>query len=232
MREADLANVQAQLIGFDDQGLAAAVGAASADDIPLYAPADGRILRIMQQSETTLPAGAAIMEIGDIEGDLEVIVKLLSTDAVQVSAGDRVVIDDWGGATELQGEVARVDPFGFTQFSALGVEEQRVNTVIEFTENPVAFKNLGHGYRVETRIVVWDGADKLKVPSSALFRSSDSWAVFKVDSGVARIELVDIGNNNGVEAEVLSGLDDKDQVILFPSSGLSNGTKVVQRQVN
>ncbi len=232
MREADLSNAQAQLIGFDDQGLAAAVGSSKSDDIPLYAPANGRILRIMQQSETTLPAGAAIMEIGDIEGDLEVIVKLLSTDAVQVSAGDMVVIDDWGGPAELQGEVVRVDPFGFTQFSALGVEEQRVNTVIQFTENSLAFKNLGHGYRVETRIVVWEGKDVLIVPSSALFRSSDSWAVFKVDSGAAQIELIDIGNNNGIEAEVLNGLDEQDQVILFPSSGLSDGMKVVQRQVN
>lgn len=232
MREADVANAQAQLIGFDDQGLAAAVGSANSDDIPLYAPADGRILQIMQQSETTLPAGAAIMEIGDIEGDLEVIVKLLSTDAVQVSAGDRVVIDDWGGATVLQGEVARVDPFGFTQFSALGVEEQRVNTVIHFTENSHDFKNLGHGYRVETRIVVWEGQDVLKVPSSALFRSADNWAVFRIDNGVANIELIEIGNNNGTEAEVLDGLEQQDQVILFPSSGLSDGMKVVQRQVN
>jgi HlyD family secretion protein len=172
------------------------------------------------------------MDIGDIEGDLEVIVKLLSTDAVQVSAGDKVVIDDWGGATVLQGEVARVDPFGFTQFSALGVEEQRVNTVIQFTENSHDFKNLGHGYRVETRIVVWEGQDILKVPSSALFRSSDSWAVFKVDNGAANIELIEIGNNNGTEAEVLDGLEPQDQVILFPSSGLSDGMKVVQRQVN
>jgi HlyD family secretion protein len=155
MREAEIANAQARLIGFNDQGLAAVVGTAS-DDIPLYAPADGRILRVIQQSETSLPAGAPIMEIGNISNDLEVLAELLSTDAVQVAVGDLVIITDWGGPTELTGKVIRVDPFGITQYSALGVEEQRVNTVIAFSSPPEDYTGLGHGFRVETQIIVWE----------------------------------------------------------------------------
>ncbi len=230
MREAELANAQAQLIGFDDQRLAAAVEAGRSQDIPLYAPASGRILRIIQQSETTLPAGAPVMEIGNIENDLEVVVELLSTDAVQVSSGDRTIIDDWGGANILAGEVVRVDPFGISKFSALGVEEQRVTAVIRFTDPAEAHTGLGHGYRVEARIVVWEEDDTLVVPSSALFRSSGNWAIFRVEGGVARLRKIELGRNNGTEAQVLDGLTEGDQVILFPSSGLADGMRVAQRR--
>jgi HlyD family secretion protein len=231
MREAEVANAQAQLIGFDDHGLAAAIGTAS-DDIPLYAPADGRILRVIQQSETYLPAGAPIMEIGNIDNELEVVVELLSTDAVQVAVGDRVIIADWGGPTELTGKVIRVDPFGITQFSALGVEEQRVNAVIAFASQPEDYSGLGHGFRVETRIIVWEAEETLIVPASALFRSRGTWAVFVVADGTARLRPVEIGPNNGIQAQVTSGLSDGDRVILYPSSGLSEGMKVAERVIN
>lgn len=231
MRQAEVANARAQLIGFDDRGLAAAIDAAGVQQIPLYAPADGRILRIMQQSETTLPAGAPIMEIGNVGNDLEVVVELLSTDAVQVSPGDRVIIDDWGRPDALDGEVERVDPFGISKFSALGVEEQRVNAVIRFTGPPEAHQGLGHGFRVETRIVVWEDPDTLIVPSSALFRSGGNWAVFRVLDGTARLQTVELGRDNGTEAQVIDRLAEGDQVILFPSSGLTEGMSVAQRKV-
>ncbi len=231
MREAEIANAQAQLIGFDDRGLAAAMGNGS-DDIPLFAPADGRILRVFQQSETSLPAGAPIMEIGDIKGDLEIVVRLLSTDAVQVAVGDPVIIVDWGGTTELAGEVVRVDPFGITQFSALGVEEQRVDAVIAFASPSEDYAGLGHGFRVEAQIIVWEAEDALIVPASALFRSRDSWAVFVVEDGRAQLRLIDLGPNNGIQAEVLGGLSAGETVILYPSSGLSAGMRVAERVVN
>jgi HlyD family secretion protein len=231
MREAEILNAQAQLIGFDDRGLAATM-APTSDDIPLYAPADGRILRVIQQSETSLPAGAPIMEIGNIASDLEVVVRLLSTDAVQVAVGDPVIIADWGGSTELTGEVIRVDPFGITQFSALGVEEQRVDTVIAFSSPSEDYAGLGHGFRVEARIIVWQTEDTLIVPASALFRSRSNWAVFVVEDGSARLRLIEIGPNNGIEAEVLSGLSEGDRVILYPSSGLSEGMSVAERVIN
>jgi HlyD family secretion protein len=231
MRQAEVTNAQAQLIGFDDQGLAAALGPRS-DDIPITAPASGRILRIMQQSETTLPAGTPIMEIGDVGGDLEVVVELLSTDAVQVTAGDRVIVDDWGGAATLDGEVVRVDPFGISKFSALGVEEQRVNAVIRLTSPPEAYAGLGHGFRVEARIVVWEDGSTLIVPASALFRDRGEWAVFRVEDGITALRPIKLGRNNGVDAEVLEGLETGDTVVLFPSSGLSAGMEVTQRVVN
>ena len=231
MREAEIANAQAQLIGFDDQGLAAAIGSMSGD-IPLYAPTDGRILRVIQQSETALPAGAPIMEIGNIQDDLEVVVQLLSTDAVQVAVGDPVIIADWGGATDLAGEVVRVDPFGITQFSALGVEEQRVNAVIAFASPPEDYAGLGHGYRVETQIIVWEAKDTLVVPSSALFRNRDHWAVFVIADGTAHLRTVEIGPNNGIEAQITSGLTEGELVILYPSSGLSEGMSVAERVIN
>jgi HlyD family secretion protein len=231
MREAEITNAQAQLIGFDDRGLAAAMGPMS-DDIPIHAPAEGRVLRVIQQSETTLPAGAPIMEIGNIESDLEVIVELLSTDAVQVAVGDPVIIGDWGGPTQLTGKVVRVDPFGVTQFSALGVEEQRVNAVIAFASPPADYAGLGHGFRVETQIVVWQAEDTLIVPSSALFRSRDAWAVFVVVDGTAQLRTIQIGPNNGIEAQVMNSLTEDDRVILYPSSGLSEGMSVAERVIN
>lgn len=231
MRVAEISNVQAQLIGFDDPRLAATMGASS-DDIPLYAPANGRILRLIQQSETSLPAGAPVMEIGNIENDLEVVVDLLSTDAVRVTVGDPVIIADWGGAQELAGKVIRVDPFGVTQFSALGVEEQRVNAVISFTSQPEDYTGLGHGFRVESRIVVWQDENALIVPAGALFRSGDAWAVFLVKDGSATQRRVEIGQNNGIQAHITSGLVEDDRVILYPSSGLSEGMDVTERVIN
>lgn len=231
MREADLANARAQLIGFDDQGLAAAIGNTRSDDIPLYAPADGRILRIMQQSETTLPAGAPIMEIGDIDGELEVVVDLISSDAVQVDVGDPVIIEDWGGTPSLAGEVRRIDPFAITEFSALGVEEQRVPVTVALTGPPEDRRALGHGYRVEARIVVWQEGDALRVPASALFRTGQDWSIFVTEDGVALLSTIEIGRNNGVVAEVIEGLEPGDHVILYPSTAIKDGTAIAQRKV-
>lgn len=232
MREADLANARAKLIGFDDRGLAAAIGNPQGEDIPLHAPADGRILRIMQQSETTLPAGAPIMEIGDVDGDLEVVVELISSDAVQIEPGDRVIVDDWGGAIPLEGEVARIDPFGITKFSALGVEEQRVPVTVALAGPPEDRRSLGHGYRVEARIVTWSAEDALLVPASALFRAEDGWSVFVDSGGTAERRSVKVGHNNGTEAEVLDGLSPGERVILYPSAAVTNGVAIAQRTIN
>lgn len=232
MREADLANARAQLIGFDDQGLAAAINGNASDDIPLHAPADGRILRVIQQSETTLPAGAAIMEIGDVHGDLEVVVELISSDAVQIATGAPVIIDDWGGEAPLQGEVRRIDPFGITKFSALGVEEQRVPVTVALTDPSEIRSDLGHGYRVEARIVIWSDEDALKVPASALFRANDGWAVFVMLDGVAERRTAEIGRNNGIDAEVLGGLNAGDRVVLYPSAAIEDGASIAPRSLD
>lgn len=231
MREAELANTRARLISFSDGPVSAVDGRVPDAPIALTAPVSGRILQVMQESETTLAAGAAILEIGDTANDLEIIAELLSTDAVQVSAGDRVIVEKWGGPYSLSGTVERVEPWGFTKFSALGVEEQRVNAIIKFTDPPERRESLGHGFRVETRIVIWDAEDALTVPSSALFRDKGGWAVFAVEDGRARFRAVDIGQSNGVHAEVLEGLEAGDRIILYPGPGITDGTRVEQRSI-
>ncbi len=227
MRQAELINAEAQMIGFDDPGLAAGIGNGTtrSDEIILRAPASGYILRVLERSETTLPVGAPVVEIGDIENDLEVEVKLLSRDAVRVRVGNRVIIDNWGGEN-----VSRVDPWGYSQVSALGVEEQRVNTVIQFTGDSAERQSLGHGFRVRTRIVIWDSDEALIVPSNALFRDGTGWAVFVLNDDRAVLTPVTIGHNNGQDAEVLSGLSLQDQVVLYPASGLADGNLIAPRQ--
>jgi HlyD family secretion protein len=231
MRQADLANARTRLINFSDQDTISKIeDNTQKDAIPLLAPISGRILRILQESETTLPVGKPILEIGDIANDLEIVAELLSTDAVKVSVGNRVIIRNWGGSKDLNGIVERVDPWGFTKFSALGVEEQRVHTVIRFKDSPDLRKSLGHGFRVETQIVIWENNNALIVPSSALFRDKGNWVVFAVENGVAVLKTVEIDHNNGVQAQVLSGLTKDDEVILFPSSGLNDGIRVAKRR--
>lgn len=234
MREAEVANVRARLIGFDDQGLAAAIGGdrPRGNEIPLYAPTDGRILRVLQTSETTLPVGTPIMEIGNTDSGLEIVVELLSTDAVKVAVGNRVIIDKWGGDHLLEGVVERIDPWGFTKYSALGVEEQRVIAVIEFTSPADNRENLGHGFRVEVRIVIWEDEIALVIPSSALFREHEDWAVFVIENGKTKLQEVEIGKNNGILAEIKSGLNLGSSVVLYPSSGLADADLVAQRTLS
>ncbi|PLY16877.1 MAG: RND transporter [Sedimenticola sp.] len=227
MRKAELENARARLISVD--GNPANGGAAEA--ITILAPATGRVLRIMHESESTLPAGEPVMEIGNVDEDLEVVVELLSSDAVRIAPGNRVIFDDWGGEELLNGVVERVDPWGFTKVSALGVEEQRVSTVIRFTDPPQARGKLGHGFRVEVQIVVWEDQDALVVPSSALFRDGEDWAVFVVAEGTALRRRIEIGRNNGVDAQVKQGLESGERVILYPSSALTDGAMVAQREI-
>lgn len=199
--------------------------------ISIVAPASGRVLSVTQESAATLATGAAIMEIGDTDNDLEVLVELLSTDAVQVAPDNKVLIENWGGNGALEGVIARIEPQGFTKISALGVEEQRVNTIVRLTDPRISQISLGSGFRVEARIVIWDDEDAIIVPSSALFREQKDWAVFVVADGRAQRRKVRIGRNNGTQAEVLEGLKKGETVILFPASDISDGTRVEQRDV-
>jgi HlyD family secretion protein len=231
-REAELANARARLISLNDPDAAStSPGAAPGEEFAIRAPISGRVLRVLQQSETTLAAGTPILEIGDIDDDLEVVVELLSTDAVKVAPGHRVIIADWGGPEALEGVVERVDPWGFTKYSALGVEEQRVNAVIRFADARKRPAGLGHGFRVEARIVVWEDDDALIVPSGALFRDGPDWAVFVANDGKAARRRVEIGRDNGVQAEVKAGLKPGDLVILYPSSGIIDGATVARRTI-
>jgi HlyD family secretion protein len=205
-------------------------GTAVAGDPPVTvrSPIDGVVLRRLRESEAVVPMGEPLVEIGDT-GELEIVSDLLSADAVRIDPGDRVLIEEWGGGATLEGRVRRIEPSGFTKLSALGVEEQRVNVIIDFLDREEAGRQLGDAYRVEIRIVTWETDDTLKAPTSSLFRDqNNAWAVFAVVDGVAEERSVEIGQRNGVEAQVLSGLMEGDLVIAHPGD-LSSGVEVVQQ---
>jgi HlyD family secretion protein len=190
------------------------------------APVDGVVLKRMRESEAIVQLGEPLVEIGNPD-QLEVVADLLSTDAVRVTPGQRVLLEQWGGGATLQGLVRRVEPSGFTKVSALGVEEQRVNVVIDFAD-PASAARLGDAYRVEVRIVVWRGEDVLTVPVGALFRHGDGWAVFAIDGDRVRLRTVTVGHRNSLDAEV-RGLAEGQQVVLHPPDTLEDGDRVVGR---
>jgi HlyD family secretion protein len=196
--------------------------------VTIRAPAGGVVLRRLRESEAVVAAGEPLLEIGDL-GNLEVVADLLSTDAVRVSSGQPVQITGWGGTQAIKGVVRRVEPSAFTKVSALGVEEQRVNVIVAFDDPGAASKVLGDGYRVEVQIVSWEQPDVVKVPIGALFRVDDDWAAFVVAGNRAAERRVTIGHRNAVEAEVVSGLDTGDVVVVHPSDRVMDGTRVTTR---
>ncbi|HYD27717.1 efflux RND transporter periplasmic adaptor subunit [Brevundimonas sp.] len=201
---------------------------ATARAVVIRAPVAGRILRVLQESESVVAQGAPVMEIGDAS-DLEVVAELLSSDAARIQVGAPAVIDAWGGEPALRGRVRQVEPYGFLKISALGVEEQRVNVIIDPVDPPAAWWAVGHGYRVEVAVTVWRAEDVVRVPVAALFRDQGHWAVFKVVEGRARLQPVEIGQNNGDLAEVRAGLEPGEQVVLHPNQTISDGARVRPR---
>ena len=198
--------------------------------IPIVAPVGGRILRVLRESAGVVQAGDPLVEIGDPR-DLEIVADLLSSDAIRVEPGQKVVIDDWGGPQPLSGVVRRVEPYGFTKVSALGIEEQRVNVVVDLSDPPESWARLGHGYRVEIRVVLWETGRALTVPLTALFRDGERWAVFVAEDGVARLRHVEVGHRDGLSAEVRGGLSEGEEVLVHPGDRVAAGTAVTARSV-
>lgn len=198
------------------------------NDIHVYSPVDGRVLKIIAESEQVVQPGAPLLEIGDPR-DLEIAVDFLSRDAVRIKPGDAARIESWGGDQILPAKVRRIEPTGFTKVSALGIEEQRVKVILDFTGPPSEWQQLGHGYRVIARVVIWHSNDALQVPLSALFREGDNWAVFVAANGRAQRRLVSIGERNLHAARVLEGLKLGEQVILHPSDRVHDGVRVMPR---
>lgn len=198
----------------------------------IRAPISGRVLRVFQESSAVVTAGMALLEVGD-PADLEVEIDVLSSDAVKIAPGARVMLEHWGGDQPLEGRVRLVEPAGFTKVSTLGVEEQRVNVIVDLVNPANERESLGDGFRVEARIVIAEANDVLLVPASALFRArgdeEQRWSVFRVVNGKAVRTAVEIGRQNGLQAEVLSGLEAADVVVVNPSDEVATGVGVRQR---
>lgn len=195
--------------------------------VRVLAPASGRVLKIIQDSEVVVLPGMPLIDIGD-PNDLEVVADLLSSDAVQVKVNAPVRIDGWGGPP-IQGKVVRVDPAGFLKVSALGIEEQRVRVTIDLTDAPELWSRLGHDYRVIVHVTTWRADDVLTVPVSALFRKGEDWALFVVQDGRARLTPVKVGHRNNRMVEILEGLAAGAQVVLHPSDKIADGVRIAQR---
>jgi HlyD family secretion protein len=193
--------------------------------VDVTAPVSGVVLKRVRESEAVVPVGDPLVEIGD-PANLEIVADLLSTDAVRVSAGDAVRIERWGGDHPLNARVRRIEPSGFMKISALGVEEQRVNVIIDLVDGAAVARQLGDGYRVEIRVVIWRDEAALRVPIGALFRRGDQWAAFVIDNDIARLRIVQVGQRNESEGQIAAGLVEGQTVVLHPPDTLEDGKRV------
>jgi HlyD family secretion protein len=221
--ESALRQAEAELSVFNPTSDAASL----AERIPVEvrAPANGRVLRVLEESSRVVTAGTPLMEIGD-PADLEAVVEVLSRDGAAIMPGTKVELEQWGGGPPLEAKVRLVEPAAFTKVSALGVEEQRVNVVADILTPPEQRRGLGDSFRVEARIITWETDQALKVPSGALFRRGEQWATFLLDHGRARLCSVKVGRSSGAETQVLEGLKQGDEVILYPGERIHDGQRV------
>lgn len=196
--------------------------------VAVLSPVSGRVLKIHQKSAGVVQAGTPLVEIGD-PSRLEVVVDLLTTDAVHVTPGTPAVIQGWGGDHSLSGRVRRIEPAAFTRQSALGVDEQRVNVVIALGDPRERWSALGDGFRVEARLVLFEANDVVKVPLGALFRRGDGWAVFRIDNGAAKLTSVQVGHRAEADAEIIAGLAPGAQVAVHPGDRVKDGVRVEAR---
>jgi HlyD family secretion protein len=223
-REFEIQTAEAALISPGTAGARERTGCC----IQLRAPVDGQLLRVLQENESIVQPGQPIAEVGD-PANLEIVVDLVSSQAVQVAEGDEVIITQWGGEGDLQGRVRRVEPFGQQKVSALGIEERRVNVLIDIVSPRAAWSRLGHGFQVEAAIVRWRGESVLQVPVGALFREGKDWAVYRLDGSRARLTTVATGHFNDATAEITRGLEPGDRVVLHPGESVVDGAKVSPR---
>ncbi len=194
------------------------------DSLTVPSPVSGRVLKVIQQSEGAVQAGTPLLEVGDPKA-LEIVVDVLTSDAVNIHPTSPVKIEEWGGDT-LEAVVRTVEPSAFTRLSALGVEEQRVNAILDLTAPYDAWSQLGDGYRVEARIEVFRREGALTIPQSALFRHDGSWAVFTVDGNLAHLQPLDVGRRNDTSAEILAGLEEGQTIIVHPNDDVVEGVEI------
>jgi HlyD family secretion protein len=197
------------------------------DPVEVKAPVNGRVLHVFEENSRVVAAGTPVMDIGD-PADIEVAVEVLSRDGAAIPPGTPVELEQWGGGEPLRAKVRLVEPAAFTKVSALGVEEQRVYVVADLLTPPDQRRNVGDNFRVEAKIIVWEASDALKVPAGALFRKGEQWATFVVADGRARLRIVKTGRSSGTETQVLEGLKEGEEVILYPGSRVRDGQRVTQ----
>jgi HlyD family secretion protein len=197
--------------------------------VEVKSPVSGRVLKVMQESETVVSPGTTILEIGDPH-DIEIEAEILSRDAVSIQPGDAVEIDQWGGEVPLKGRVRRVEPAAFTKISALGVEEQRVIVLSDLIDPPEAARALGDRFRVEVRVAVWHADDVLVVPAGALFREGNFWKTYIYQNDRARLTTLEVGHSDGRFTEVLSGLKVGDKVMMHPPDTIRDGSAARERE--
>ncbi|AOS43364.1 Putative efflux system component YknX [Lacunisphaera limnophila] len=205
-------------------------GASASAPVEVRANATGRVLHVFQESARAVMQGTPLLEIGD-PSDLEVIVEMLSRDGAAIAAGAPVALEQWGGPAALEGRVRLVEPAAFTKYSALGVEEQRVNVVVDITSPRETWRSLGDNFRVEARVITWESDRALKVPVSGIFRSGRDWAAFVVRGGAAKLVPVQAGKSSGAEIQVTEGLQEGDEVILYPGDRIKDGQRVKPAKV-
>src|SRR5512147_619403 len=193
--------------------------------VVVAAPVNGRVLKLHRESEGVVNSGDPLLDIGNPR-DLEVKAEVLSADAVKIRKGMPVVLERWGENMPLSGRVRVVEPAGFTKVSSLGVEEQRVLVIVDFTSPADVWQGLGDGYRLDSSFIIWEGKAVLQVPASALFRKGEGWALFVVENNRARMRTVEVGNRNGLVAESVRGIADGEQVITQPDDRLGEGSRV------
>lgn len=199
-------------------------GGPGGDGIAIRSPVAGRVLEVRVESEGTVSLGTPLVEVGDPDG-LEIVVDVLTQEATEIAEGAPARIERWGGGP-LKARVRRVEPSAFTRVSALGVEEQRVDVVLDLSEPA---PGLGDGYRVEARIVVWSADDALSIPASAVFRDGDGWAVFRVENAKAKLTAIGVGRRTGRKVQIIEGLAPGDRVVLHPSDAVRDGVAVEER---
>jgi len=228
----ELAQAEAALQRFepaDTEGPTGAEPAAgNAFHFEIRSPISGRVLRVLQESASVIPAGTPLLELGD-PSNLELEVDVLSTDAVKIEPGDKINLEHWGGKEPLTGVVRIIEPSAFTKISALGVEEQRVFVIGDLTVSDAQRARLGDAFRFEARIVVWEEANVLQCPTSALFRLENQWAVFVVEADRAKLRMVKLGERNADAAQVLEGLQEGERVITYPSDRVQEGVGIAVR---
>ena len=193
--------------------------------LEVRAPISGTITQRHRCCEGPVQAGEPVLEIGDL-ALLEVRVDLLSMDAVRIRSDMEVILERWGEDQALQGRVRRIEPSGFTRVSALGVDEQRVPVLVEITSPRDQWVFLGDGYRVEARFILWQGDEVIHIPTSALFRHQDRWAVFVVEDERARLREVSSARRSGLWTQITEGLAAGELVITHPGDHIDDGSRV------